>query len=59
MLDDQDMGSMAKEEIESLEKQKQALLESAQPKESPDGDSELKTRGAILEIRGAAGRRST
>ncbi|NMB57409.1 PCRF domain-containing protein [Candidatus Beckwithbacteria bacterium] len=58
MLADPDMAQMAQEEINNLEKQKQNLLDSLKSKDEDDEqDSEnpLATKGAILEIRGAAG----
>lgn len=52
LLEDADLSEMAKLEIQDLEQQKQAILDTMQPEEE---GSDLDERNVILEVKGAAG----
>lgn len=52
LLEDADLSEMAKLEIQDLEQQKQAILDTMQPEEE---SSDLDERNVILEVKGAAG----
>ena len=57
LLSDPELAEMAKQEIESLEQQKQEILKTyeSQASEQESGDESLGERNVILEVSGAAG----
>jgi len=55
LLADMDMAELAKEEIESLEAEKQLLLDGIKQSEKNNHNDDLDDRNVILELKGAAG----
>lgn len=55
LINDPDLGSLAKQEVEKLQKQLESLQNSTLPQEEEDTGENFNNSPAIVEIRGAAG----